>query len=157
MHRRAGFTLLELCVAIVIVMMVLGVAVPNVRSAMAEARMKKSFEEFDDFVRKAQMRSVAERMTVVLVWGKEGIDLGPERATQEGEEPRIEHFPFGEGRTYVLARPASLAKDPPPEWPFWRSGTCEPVVVSFEGREGRWTVRYDALTAQGTFLDSSLP
>lgn len=157
MHRRAGFTLLELCVAIVIALTVLGIAVPSVRSVMAEQRLKATFEEFDDFVRKAQLRSVAERTAVRLVWGKEGIELVPERAAREGEEPKIEQFPFSEGRAYVLSRPAALAKDAAAEWPFWRSGTCEPVVVDFQGPEGRWTVRYDALTTQGTFLDSSLP
>jgi hypothetical protein len=157
MDRRAGFTLLELCIAIVLGLMVLGIAVPSVRSVMAEQRLKKTFEEFDDLVRKAQMRSVAERTAVLLVWGEGGIDLVPERAVQEGEEPKVEHFAFEAGRSYTLARPASLAKEAPAEWPFWRSGTCEPVVVSFEGPEGRWSVRYDALTAQGTFLDSALP
>ncbi len=157
MHRRAGFTLLELCVAIVIALMVLGLAVPSVRGVMAEQRMKKTFEDFDTFVRRAQLRSVTDRMSVLLVWHKDGIDLVPERAVVEGEEPKIEHFAFSDGHAITLARPAALAKKPPAEWPFWRSGTCEPVVVSYEGPEGRWSVRYDALTLQATFVDSSLP
>jgi hypothetical protein len=49
-----------------------------------------------------------------------------------------------------LVLPAALTKNPPPAWIFWPTGTCEPAVVQFVGRDGTWTANYSALTAQAT-------
>ena len=61
-------------------------------------------------------------------------------------------FAFGEAKL-ILERPFALEKQPPAEWPFWRSGACEPVRVSFEGREGRWVAEFDGLTGRGRVLE----
>jgi Tfp pilus assembly protein FimT len=153
MNRRDGFTLLEICLAVAICVMLVLIAVPSVRGVMKEQRLHATFDAFDGLVRKAQARSMDERRTYTLVWSKEGIELVP-LDTKEGETapPEAERLALGGDEKYALERPAALTKNPEPVWTFWRSGVCEPAIVSYQGPLGSWTAKYDPLTAHGTFL-----
>ena len=155
MRRHDGFTLLEICLVIVIGLMLLTLAVPGFESLFAEQKLKKTFEDFDEFVHLAQKRSVTERRTFVMVWHEGGITLEPEEPTDADKEAETVQFAIEDGSELTIERPAALEKEPPMEWPFWRSGTCEPVVVSYKGEAGTWTAQYDPLTVRGTFLEKS--
>jgi hypothetical protein len=168
MTRRAGFTLLEICLVLFIGLLLISIAVPGIAAVLREQKLKRSFDEFDTFVHKARQRSVEERRAYALVWDDKGVALVPIEsspldsiAAEESEEEAPEEVPeerynFGEGNSITLERPFALMKDPPAEWVFWRSGLCEQVVVSYTGEAGSWTVRYDPLTVRGTFIDSSI-
>jgi type II secretory pathway pseudopilin PulG len=150
--RRAGFTLLEICLAIVIGLMVISIAVPSVTSVLRERDLRETFEEFDGLVRQAQSRSVTERRTMLLVWEEDAVTLVPEEQSEDDADAEPVRFAFPKGGAMALERPKALVKEPPPEWPFWRSGVCEPVIVSYKGPQGSWQVAYSALTVRGTFL-----
>ena len=157
MSRRAGFTLLEICIALFIAMLMLTLAVPSVLAMLAEQRLKASFDNFDGWVRQARARSITERRTYAMVWSEKAIELRPvERRDTDADDAEPERFIFAEGEAFKLGRPAALMKEPPGEWVFWRSGLCEEAVVTFAGADGSWTVHYDPLTARGTFTDSEV-
>ena len=157
MSRRAGFTLLEICLALFVSLLLITLAVPSIASVLAEQRLKRSFDAFDGFVRTAREKSIAEGRTYTMVWTEDGITLrADERRDTDDGAAEPERFVFAEGESLTLERPAALVKKPPPEWVFWRSGLCEEVLVSFAGAAGRWRVRYDPLTAHATFLDSEV-
>ena len=158
MSRRDGFTLLEILLAVVIALIFLTMAVPSVQGLFAEQRLKKTFEEFDDFVRRAQTRAVEERRAFVLIWDEGGITVQPDSPTEEDSVGDGDYLTFSEG-VFSLERPAAVQLNKrfniggklPVEWLFWRSGTCEPVVIHFEGDSGRWAARYDPLTVRAAF------
>lgn len=156
--RRAGFTLLELCLALLIGSMLILLAVPSISGMLAEHRLKESFERFDKLVATARRISVTEQRTCTLAWDKGGITLrsaGPGSAPAEpGAAYRLA---FRNGESFELRRPASLQQNAPAEWAFWGHGICEPAQIAFQGPAGHWLVRYDPLTARGTFLQSELP
>lgn len=157
MNRREGFTLLEICLAVAICLLLVLVAVPSVRGVMAQQRLHATFDAFDRLVRKAQARSMDERGTYTLVWKKEAIELVPLDAKEGGTataEP--ERLAVGDGEDYAIERTAALTKSPEPVWTFWRSGVCEPAIVSYKGPLGTWTVKYDPLTARGTLLNEEV-
>ena len=157
MSRRAGFTLLEICLAIMIALIIFAAAIPSMSGLFAERKLKKSFEEFDDFVHRVQMRAVEERRAFVLIWDGKGITVEPDEPTSEDAVGEDDYFAFSDG-TFALERTAVLLPEkekPPVEWLFWRSGTCEPANIHFEGEAGSWTVRYDPLTVHATFLDQA--
>ncbi len=162
MSRRAGFTLLEICIALFIGLLLISIAVPSVTSMLAEQRLKASFDAFDGWVRQARERSITERRSYALVWSEKGIALVPvegretDEAAAEEAAGEPEGLVFAEGETFEIKRPSALMKEPPGEWIFWRSGLCEEAVVSYAGEAGKWTVRYDPLTARGTFVDSEV-
>ena len=157
MRREEGFTLLEICLAVAIGLLLLGLAVPSMAGLFAEQKLKRTFDDFDAFVRRAQMRSVAERRGFVMVWEPGAITLEPLEPTEEDASAEVDQFVIPEGGEFALQRPAALIKDPPMEWPFWRSGVCEPVIVSYRSDAGTWMVQYDPLTVRGTFLESLTP
>jgi hypothetical protein len=157
MTRRAGFTLLEICLVLFIGLMLITIAVPGISGVLREQQLKRSFDEFDTFVHKARTRSMEERRNYALVWDKKGIAMiAMETSDDDDPDAPEERFDLPKGNTITLERPNALMKDPPAEWVFWRSGLCEPVIVSYTGDAGTWSVRYDPLTVRGTFLDSSV-
>jgi len=157
MSRRAGFTLLEICIALFIGMLMMSIAVPSVMAMLAEQRLKASFDKFDGFVRTAREKSMVERRTYAMLWAEDGVTLFPvERRDTDDPAAEPERFLFVEGESFTLERPSALMKKPPDEWVFWRSGLCEETVVTHAGEAGSWRVRYDPLTVRATFLDSEV-
>lgn len=155
--RNAGFTLLEICLALLIGLMIIVLAVPSVAGLLAEQRLKQSFERFDRLVSQARLRSAAEQRAYVLAWDRTGIALLPAerlgKSESAGAEARLD---FEEKAEFQLRRTAALTRNPAAEWTFWGNGTCEPAEVSFQSDAGSWLVRYDALTGRGTFLKSDV-
>ncbi len=153
--RRAAFTLLEICLALLIGLLLVLLAVPSVSGLLAEQRLRKSFERFDRLVVEAKRRSVSEQQPWRLVWESKDIALVPVgRRTGAGDASLPERLVPARDEAFHLQRPAALRKNPPPEWVFWPDGTCEPAVIAFAGQSGKWEVRYDALTARGVFIRS---
>jgi len=155
MSRPQGFTLLEIMMAIVIGLLLMGVAVPSVIGLMREQRLKESYEQFDDFVRKAQTEAVKTGKTMVMIWDEGAIELVPLDPTARDEAAEPVSFAFPDGAKMTLSRPAALVKKPVPEWPFWRTGACEPAIVNFEGAGGSWSAEYSGLTARGRISEMS--
>lgn len=158
LSRRAGFTLLEICLALAIGVMIILLAVPSISGLLAEQRLKQSFERFDQMAAAAKVKSVTEQRTYALAWDRKGISLKAlgtrESASEEDAGSRLV---FEKDESFDLLRPAALLKDAPSEWVFWHNGTCEPAQISFHGKAGSWLVSYDPLTARGTFLNSAVP
>ncbi len=148
--------------------MLLLIAIPSVSGMVREQKLRATFQEFDNFVRAAQNRAITDRRTYVMVWDKEGIDLipldptapdselvpppGSADAPLEEQPEEANFFPFSEESAWSLQRPAALVKEPIWEWPFWRSGLCEPVIVHHESEAGSWSAEYSGLTGRGRVL-----
>jgi type II secretory pathway pseudopilin PulG len=145
-RRFRAFTLIEIALAIFILMLLLMLAVPSLTGVVASKRLKQSFDGFNNLVRQAHERSVTERRTYLIVWGKNSVLLRPEVfAEDEGAEPAAV-FRLSKGMLLKLTLPAALANHPA-EWIFWSSGNCEPASVQFKGPAGLWTANYSPLTA----------
>jgi type II secretory pathway pseudopilin PulG len=149
--HRSGFTLLEICLALAIGLMVILLAVPSISGLLAEQRMKKSFERFERMVAAARAQSITAQRASVLVWERSGVTLRAAGTTNSDARLNFEN-----GEEFEIRRPAALTKNPPAEWTFWPNETCEPTIVAYHGPAGRWQVRYDALTARAQFLESSV-
>ncbi len=135
--------------AIFILLLVLTLGIPSVRGVLADRRLRRSLDEMNRFVRLAQERAIAERRTYLISWQDDHLVLRPEAVMQdEEEEEPTATMPLQRGDAYVLNLPAALAEDPPADWAFWPSGTCEPAVVTYKGPAGSWTANYSALTAR---------
>ena len=153
-RRAAGFTLLELMLAVAIAVMLLLVAIPSVSGIFSEDALRKTFDEFDAIAQEAQARAVKEQRTMLLVWTDNGIALVPEVPDAEDIDAGPPELPLSDEVELVLERPFALVKEPPMEWTFWPSGTCEPVLVHYAGELGEWTAEYEPLTGRGTLISS---
>lgn len=162
-RNRAAFTLLELMLAIAIALVVMLLAVPSVRGFSAERRLRDTFEKFDELARKAQLNAVTQQRTWALRIDESGVAIGPDEPlpeehgdSEEGAAP--EQIGSSKDESYTLLRPASLLppKDTASKWTFWRSGTCEPVVVNYSGPDGTWAAQYNPLTGHGEITDQQV-
>jgi len=143
-----GFTLIEIVIAVFIMMLLLMLAVPSLEGVLADKRLRRSLDRFNDLVRQAQQLSVADHRAYLIVWRAKGVSLRPEAFAKDEEEKTTADLQLGRGETLKISLPAALIKKPPAEWIFWPSGICEPAVVEFTGRDGTWKATYSALTAR---------
>ena len=148
MQRLRAFTLIEIALSIFILMLLLMLAVPSLSGVIANRRLKQSLDSFNQLVRQAQERSVTERRAYLIVWGKNSVLLRPEVFAEGEEEKPTAVLGLGKGSWIRISLPAALLGNPPAEWIFWPSGTCEPARVQFKGPAGTWTADYSPLTAQ---------
>jgi type II secretory pathway pseudopilin PulG len=147
-NRWTGFTLIEMAVAVVILMLLMMLAVPSMSGVMADRRLRRSLDGFNVIVREAQERSVTEHRAYLVVWDKGKLGLRAE-ALQKGEsaEPMVK-WKLAKDESLKVNFPAALVDEPPPEWIFWASGICEPAIVTYRGKDGTWTANYSALTGR---------
>ena len=145
--RHAAFTLLEICLTLVIGLVLIMLAVPSVSGLLAEQRLHETWDRFEQLANSARLHSIKEQKTCRLVWDGHRITLNADK----GE---LDSLPMADDESYEIIRTAALINSPPTEWTFWPNGTCEPVIIRYHGRSGRWQVRFDALSPRGTFLQS---
>jgi prepilin-type N-terminal cleavage/methylation domain-containing protein len=147
-RRRAGFTLVELAIAVVILVLLMMLAVPSMNGVLADRRLRKSLDSFNSLVREAQERSLAERRAYLIVWSEGKLGLRAEGLLR-GEDPApMVKWKLARNESLTVSFPAALLDETPAEWIFWPSGNCEPAVVTYRGRDGTWTANYSALTAR---------
>jgi type II secretory pathway pseudopilin PulG len=145
--------LIEIIISIFILMLVLVMAVPSVNGVLADRRLRRSLDNFNGLVHEAQGHSLAEHRAYLVVVTSKTVEVRPE-APRKGDDPHpLVQFPLAKNEGVKLVLPSALTKNPPPEWIFWPTGTCEPAQVQFIGRDGTWTATYSPLTAQATLTN----
>jgi len=146
--KTEGFTLIEIAIAVFIMLLMLMLAVPSMNGVMADRRLRRSLDDLNKLVQQAQDRSVTERRPYQIAWEKDRLVLRPE-ALKRGEDPNpVATLNLVRGEAFTLNLPAALTKQRPAEWTFWPTGTCEPAIIGFKGRDGSWKATYSALTAR---------
>jgi len=152
MRGEKGFTLVEIIIAIVIMVLVLSLAVPSLTGVLADRRLRRSLDELNGLVRQAQERSITERRSYLIVWLDQELALRPE-VLLKGEDPHpVATVRWQKGDSFKLSFPAAIEERPPAQWIFWSSGNCEPAVVEYRGRDGGWTAKYSALTSRAELV-----
>ena len=149
MRRYRAFTLIEIVIAVAILTVVLLMAVPSLSGVLADRKLRASLDSFNNLVRQAQERSVAEHRSYLIVWGDHEVMVQPEAFAKDEEKKAVATFALERGTVLTLTLPAALRSKPPGEWIFWPTGTCEPATVRFAGRAGTWTANYSPLTGHG--------
>lgn len=148
MRRQDGFTLIELSIAVVVMVVILAMAVPSVNGVLADRRLRRSLDDVNRLVLQAQERSSAERRSYLIVWSDKQFALRPEAFIQGEDRKPVASLKWQKGDSFTLSFPAAIDEEPPSEWIFWPSGNCEPAVVTYRGASGAWTAKYSALTAR---------
>ena len=148
MRRSYGFTLIEIILAVFILLLVLMLAVPSLNGVLADRRLRGSLDTFNNLVSQAHEHSVAEHRPYLVVVGKKSIEVRPEVLSKDDDPTPVANLSLSEREAVKLTLPAAMTKNPPAEWIFWPSGICEPAVVQFAGRDGKWTASYSPLSAR---------
>lgn len=152
MARSRGFTLFEIMISICILLVILGLAIPSLSGVIADKRLRRSLDEFNKLVQQAHQRSVTEHRAYLIVWGEKSIVLRPEAFATDEEQKAAVQLTLARGDSLTLELSSALTENPPAEWIFWPSGTCEPAIVRFKNANGSWAATYSPLSAQGELI-----
>ena len=149
---KAAFTLLEICIVVFIAMVLLRVAIPSLVGVLTANRAEKSFTDFDALAQDAHERAIAEKRAYVLIWSPKRVILRPDEPTNKAEAEGMRELPIVREEVLNLVLPASLAtkkgKITAAIWTFWPGGSCEPAIVEYQGKAGKWRATYNPFTAQ---------
>ena len=148
MPRTRAFTLIEIVLAVAILMLVLLLAVPSLNGVLADRKLRRKLDAFGNLVRTAQQHSVAEHRNYLIVQDRQNLIVRPEAFAKDEEPTTASELKLEPSEAISVSFPAALTKNPPAEWIFWPTGTCEPAIVQFTGRAGTWTAKYSSLSAQ---------
>src|SRR5213595_4109538 len=131
MKHRDGFTLFELVIAVFILVLLLGLAVPSLSGVLADKRLHRSLDRFNSLVHQAHERSLAEHRAYLIVWNDAFITLHPAAFLKTEPHDPIDTMPIARHEKWRFEFPAALSKKAPAEWIFWESGVCEPARIRF--------------------------
>ena len=137
-----------------IAVLLMGLAVPSLTGQMSRRRLQASFDQLGDLASQAREHAMREGRPYLLAWDKAGAvrlfpaELNAEARRKQG--PTATLLPAAAAGQYRLFRPSALTSDPSAEWTFWPTGTCEPVIVKFEGKGGNWEAVYNPLSGRGS-------
>ena len=152
MERQRGFTLVEMIIAIFILLLLITLAIPSLNGVLANKRLHRSLDRFNDLVRQAHERSLAEHRAYLIVWNDTFISLQPAAFLKTEEHQPIDTIPITRHDRWGLELPAALLKKVPAEWIFWESGACEPARIRFAGDDGNWATEYSPLSGLGELI-----
>src|SRR5256714_6530245 len=124
MRRCRAFTLIEIIIAVAILTVLLLMAVPSLSGVLADRRLRASLDGFNNLVRQAQERSVAEHRAYLIVWGDKDVIVQPEAFAKDEEKKAVATFSLEQGSALTLTLPAALSEKTAGAWIFWPPGTC---------------------------------
>ena len=150
--KRAGFTILEIMIVVFILLLLFSLAVPSLNGVLADKRLHRSLDRFNELVRQAHERSLAEHRAYLIVWNDAFITLQAAAFLKTEEHQPIDIMPVTRHEKWRLELPAALSKKAPAEWIFWESGVCEPARIRFASDDGSWTTEYSPLSGLGEII-----
>ena len=125
---RAAFTLIEVCIAMTIAMLILGVAVLGISSVQDEQKLRESASQIESTARDSLLKAVAEHRPVQ-------IDIA---GGIQGADGLVEVRRYGE---------KSFRKPDRGEiWEFSPTGVCEPIEIRVTSSNGVIEMGFDPLT-----------
>ncbi len=129
LHRRAtGFTLVEVCIAMTIAMLILGVAVMGINGVQEEQKLRETAARIESTARDSLLDAVAHHRPVQLALDGGIGDSGG----------RVEVRRYGEK---AFRRP-----DSGEVWEFSPTGVCEPIELRVTVSGGVIELGFDPLT-----------
>src|ERR1700730_1692222 len=108
MRRRDGFTLIEITIAVVILVVVLLLAVPSVTGVLADRRLRRSLDDVNRLVLQAQERSISERRPYLIVWRNKQFALRPEGFRKGEDRKPVATLKWQKGESFTLSFPAAI-------------------------------------------------
>src|SRR5437667_12808880 len=129
MWRQRGFTLVEVIIAVFILLLLLTLAVPSLNGVLADKRLHRSLDRFNELVRQAHERSLAEHRAYLIVWNDAFITLQPAASLKTEPHEPIATMPIARHEKLRVELPAAVWKEAPAVWIYTESGLCRPARI----------------------------
>jgi len=169
LRRRAGFSLLEIVIALLLAGLIVGGGIAIMGQRSSEQRLVEVSGKLEDLARRARTIAVVQQTPYVVALTEKGFFLHPwvEDNLDEAELARLDLQMAEDGVKRVPIRAAvllddeftfevmrwgtnrwsSLARGAREVWRFDPNGLCEPLTVKFEYPNGWIQQEYHPLNA----------
>lgn len=129
---QKGFTLLEVILAMMLILMVAAIGLPALDGFSNERRMRTAFTSVVDPIEAGMQQAREERIDYWIHLNEGHLLVTPagEVDWEMNEMPTV-----GDGRLELLDREADA-----PAVRLWPSGHAEPFQLHWESEDGRWVV-----------------
>ncbi len=124
---RSGFTLLEVCIAMTIAMLILGVAVMGITGVADEQRLRETAATIEGHARNALLDAIAKHQPV---------QLALDGSLSGGSTVEVKRY--GE-KNFRTAESGEF-------WEFSPTGVCEPIELRLISTDGVIELGFDPLT-----------
>lgn len=144
-----GFTLLELGIAMFIILLLVGTAIPAISSMIAENRLRQSAKELQLYAMTARRQAMLENRVYEIVLTEKGFVLGPYLA-EENKGAAVNSYNLPTDARYTLQRLGDKEFHPPEgaPWLFQPDGLCEPIRARFQREKSWMEFEFNPLTAK---------
>jgi len=131
-HCRKGFTLLEVILAMMLILMIAAIGLPALDGFSNERKMRAAFTSVADPIEDGMQKAREERIDYWIHLNEGNLLVTPagEVDWDLNEKPTV-----GEGRLKLLDRDHDA-----PAVRLWASGHAEPFRLQWESNDGRWVV-----------------
>ena len=158
--ERGGFTLLEICIVLVILGLLMTVMAPGIQSAFSEAAVRSDARQLSLMVKTAMLQSAEEHRAYVLNLSEKEISLGPIAPAPPDQDASSDQ-PYGQladstqtcpldsGNQLLLPDPKAPGhwqKILAAQWIFRPGELCPAAQVCFTRGEARLEMTFNALT-----------
>lgn len=147
--RAGGFTLLEMMIVLVIIMLIVGLGAMSFDGVMQEQELRKPVLEFKSLAAEAVRRATLYERPQVLIFDKAGAVMPLRIARAADDTPiQVKRFTLPPGMSLSLRR-FGAEKFAPAEGQrliISPSGLCEPLTARFERGQSWFEVTLDPLT-----------
>jgi len=138
---QSGFTLLEVCVAITIGMLIIGAATLGISSVGEEHRLRKTASVIEATARATLQRAVTDHRNVFIEFSQDRIMATASEGVNAGEYDlggKLQIRRYGE-KEFRTPRSGEL-------WQFSADGLCEPLEIRITQKKGSIEMSFDPLT-----------
>jgi type II secretory pathway pseudopilin PulG len=132
-RQKAAFTLLEICIAMSLVLLVIGAAVVSIEGVREEDQLKRAAALIETSARRSMLQAMQTQQIVRM-------DLTPSAFTDSSEQ----------GGMLMVRRVGESGFRSPKRgesWEFSPSGICEPIELRVASSFGTIELAFDPLTA----------
>lgn len=151
--RQRGFTLLEICLVILIIALIMGALIPMFGGSMENEGLRRTAAEFEKAARTARAMALGSGYAAELRMDKKQFQLHAFRpSTGNGTAPELveESFPLRGAsawqiRTWLKPRWRTPNEE---HWVFQPSGLVEPLTVRFMRGEAYVELAFNPLTGE---------
>ncbi len=166
---RCGFTLLEICIALFMVTMMMGIAVPSINSWLKEERIRAPARELSLLARKARLAAIQHQQPYQIIIRPDQIWIEPVNPpaspdatapTESGASPAADpvaddlpdRYNVPSATTIFVQswNDTKMTKITEWHWTFQASGLCAPLAVKFMQDAAELELDFDPLTANVT-------
>lgn len=149
-----AFTMLEVCLALFIVMLVVGIALPFANGLNRESALRTPADELKKLALTARRAAVTDRKTYELILDEERyvlrvLPIGEDDPEQVHEDQILQRYELPRDVKYAVKRwdEKEFGSRQDSQWRFLPTGICEPITVRFAQGEDWLQFSFNPLTA----------